>query len=295
MSRIAYYLVLKPLSLLPFPALYLLSDLLYLVLYRLLGFRKKVVRRNLVRSFPDQGRPELRRIERRFYRHFTDLLMEAVKLFSITRQELTERCRIENPEVFDDDIRAGRRIIATSGHYGNWEMAAQSLSATVNMRLIGIYSPLKDKFMDRKMRESRGKFGMELVSNRQVDAAFLERRPGAEAFLFATDQTPSNPRKAWWTLFLHQETPVFFGAEKYATRYDCPVYYCHYDKVGRGRYTIRFERLVENAAQTEHGTVSRSHTRRLEQDIMAVPEWWLWTHRRWKRERPADIPLEARG
>lgn len=293
MSRIAYYLVLKPLSLLPYPALYLLSDLLYLVLYRLIGFRTKVVRQNLRNSFPDRQPSELRRIESRFYLHFTDLLVEAVKLFSISREALTDRCRIENPEIFDRDIKEGRRIIATSGHYGNWEMAAQALSATVNIRLLGIYSPLKDKFMDRKMRESRGKFGMELVSSRQVEAAFLNQREGAEAFLFATDQAPSNPRKAWWTQFLNQETPVFFGAEKYAARYDCPVYYCHYEKVGRGRYVIRFELLADHAAQTEHGTVSRLHTRRLEQDILAVPEWWLWTHRRWKRQRPADIPLEA--
>lgn len=293
MSCIAYYLILKPLSHLPFPALYLLSDLLYLLLYRLGGFRRKVVRQNLSRSFPDRDRRELLRIERRFYRHFMDLLMEAVKLFSISRKELTERCRIENPEIFDEAIRQGSRIIITSGHYGNWEMGAQALSATVNMRLLGIYSPLKDKFMDRKMRESRGKFGMELVSSRQVEAAFLERREGAEAFLFATDQAPSNPRKAWWTLFLNQETPVFFGAEKFATRYDCPVYYCHHKKTGRGRFRLHFERIVTHAGATAPGEVTRAHTRRLEQDIMAVPEWWLWSHRRWKRQRPQDIPLES--
>lgn len=293
MSRILYYLVLKPVSLLPFGFLYLLSDLLYFLLYRLLGFRTGVVRGNMRRSFPQATEAQLRPLERRFYRHFTDLLLETIKLFSISREALQARCTIENPEIFHEPIRKQERIIITSGHYANWEMAAQSLSLATSMQLMGIYSPIKDPFMDRMMRESRGKFGMELVSSRKVDAAFRVPCQSAEAFLFATDQAPSNPHKAYWTWFLHQETPVFFGAEKYAKAHRCPVYYAHYTKLRRGHYRVRFELLIADPEPLGYGEVTKAHVRRLEEDIRACPEWWLWSHRRWKRTRPAEVPIHA--
>jgi Kdo2-lipid IVA lauroyltransferase/acyltransferase len=291
MSRILFYLVLKPVSMLPFGVIYCISDFLYLLLYRVLGFRKGVVRGNIARSFPEKSAGERLRIERAFYGHFMDLLMESIKLFSVRREELLARCVVLNPEVFQPYIETGRRIIIASGHFANWELAAQAFSLQVPMRVRGIYSPLKDAFMDRELGLSRGKFGMELVSRKVVARAFEEPAASAEAFLFATDQAPSNVYKAYWTIFLHQETPVFFGAEKYATEYDCPVFFTQYRKPRRGHYEITFTLLEPEPARTDYGDITLRHTRALERDIREQPHLWLWSHRRWKRVRPQEVPL----
>lgn len=295
MSRILFYLVLRPVSLMPFGVIYFLSDVLYLLLYRVLGFRRKVVRGNIARSFPEKSGKERRVIERKFYRHFFDLLMESVKLFSITREELRARCVVLNPEVFEPYLREGRRVVIASGHFGNWELAAQAFSVQVPIRVMGIYAPLKDKFMDRQLGLSRGKFGMELVSRKVVARAFEAPPQGAEAWLFATDQAPSNVYKAYWMTFLHQETPVFFGAEKYAVEYDCPVFFTHYHKPGRGRYEVTFTLMEPAPKACPYGSVTHRHTRLLERDIRETPHLWLWSHRRWKRVRPAEVPLHQDG
>ncbi|MCO6485137.1 MAG: lysophospholipid acyltransferase family protein [Saprospiraceae bacterium] len=291
MSRLLFYLLVLPVSRLPYPVLYLLSDGLRLVLHRLIGFRRNVVRSNLTRSFPDLPHDRILSLEKAFYRHFCDLLVETIKLFSISGPELDRRCRIVNPEIFDHYVRHYPRIIITSGHFGNWEMAAQAMSRMKAYIQMGIYSPLKDRFMDEKMRRSRGKFGMVLVSRKEVGTAFRQTPQRPESFLFATDQTPSNSRKAWWTIFLHQETPVFFGTEKFAREYGCPVFYTHYDKPKRGFYELTFHLLTEDPRSLPHGTVTEWHTRILEEDIRQNPAIWLWSHRRWKKIRPDDVPL----
>jgi KDO2-lipid IV(A) lauroyltransferase len=291
MSRFFYYLILKPVSLLPFSALYMLSDFLYLMVYKLVGFRKKVVRKNIRNAFPEKSKKECLQIEQAFFHHFMDLLLETIKLFSISSKELLAHARVVNPEVFLPYEKTNIKLVVVSGHYGNWELAAQALILQTNLRVMGIYSPLKDKFMDSKMLESRGQFGMVLVSRKIVDAAFREVTDRSAAYLFATDQAPSNERKAYWTWFLNQETPVFFGAEKYATTYDCPVFYTRISKPRRGYYEVHFELMESQSAQTSPGNITARHTRLLEADIIARPEFWLWSHRRWKRKRPQDVPI----
>lgn len=291
MSRIFYYLILKPVSLLPFSVLYVLSDFLYLFVYKIFGFRKDVVRKNIRRSFPEKSAQECLEIEQNFFHHFMDLFLETVKLFSITKTELLDHVRIANPEIFDPYLKANRKLIIVSGHYGNWELGAQLLSLQVDIGVFGIYSPLKDKFMDNVMLESRSQFGMVMVSRKMVDAAFREQTEKTSAYLFATDQAPSNSRKAYWTTFLHQETPVFFGAEKYASTFDCPVFYACIRKPRRGFYEMHFQLMEPNSATAEPGSITLRHTHLLEKDIQACPEFWLWSHRRWKRQRPEDVPL----
>jgi KDO2-lipid IV(A) lauroyltransferase len=291
MSRLFYYLALKPLSLLPFRVLYGVSTFLYWTLYRIAGYRTGVVRENIRRSFPEKNPAEWQRIEREFYRHFFELLAEGIKLFSLTGAELRAACTIENPEVFDPFWAQGKRVIIVSGHYGNWELASQRFAQMQIMHTRGIYSPLTNKFMDSKLRTSRGRFGMELVSRRVVKALFENPQQRPEAVLFATDQSPGNAKSAYWTTFLSQETGILFGAERYAVKYGCPVVYTRYQKTRRGHYSIQFELITADASTTPYGYVTHVHTRMLERDIRACPHLWLWTHRRWKRTRPEGVPL----
>lgn len=291
MSRLLYYLVLKPVSMLPFGILYSLSTFLYWTMYRLAGYRRRVVKSNIRRAFPDKSTDECLRIERAFYRHFFDLLLEGVKLFSLREKELVAACEFENPEIFDPFIAGHKRIIVTSGHYGNWELASQRFAHCIDMISRCIYSPLSDPFLENKLLASRSRFGLQMVSRLSIKSIVKRQIDSAESILFATDQSPANSRSAYWTTFLSQETGILLGTERIAVKYGCPVFYLHYQKPKRGHYRVRFELICEDASRTEYGQVTQAHTRLLERDIHTAPHLWLWTHRRWKRTRPEDVSL----
>lgn len=286
MSKILYYLVLKPVSWLPSPALYVLSDFLFLVLYRIVGYRKKVVRTNLKNSFPDKSEQERRAIEAKFYHHLFDLILEGIRNFSISEAELLRRCPVTNPEIFEYYAANNKSVIIVAGHYNNWETAAMACAKQIVHHPIGIYSPLSDPFMDKKAKDSRSKYGLEMVSKKLVKETF-EKYRGQQltATMFGADQSPSNAAKAYWMRFLNQDTAVTFGTEKFAVEYDYPVVYGYIQKLRRGYYQMTFIPLEDNPTAAPYGSITEKHTRMLEQHILEAPEYWLWTHRRWKRKR----------
>ncbi|NUQ24648.1 MAG: lipid A biosynthesis acyltransferase [Saprospiraceae bacterium] len=287
MSRIVFYLFLKPISLLPYRGIYALSDLLCFVLYNILGYRKKVVVTNLKNSFPDKSPQEIEAIAHKFYHHFCDLILESVKMFSITKEEINEHCQIVNPEVFEHYAKEGRSLLLVAGHYNNWELAAVACDLQTPHTAVGIYSPLANPYFDKKLHTSRSKFGMELLPKKEVKAFFKANTHRLNNYMFGADQSPSNAANAYWTTFLHQDTAVAYGTEKYAVEYNYPVVFGRINKLRRGYYTMDFTVLEDQPAGTSFGEISEKHTRALEQQILAQPEYWLWTHKRWKRKRPA--------
>jgi len=288
MNYLLYYLLIKPISRLPYRGLYLISDLLYVLLYRLMGYRRKVVAGNIRRSFPEKSAAEHQAIERAFYHHFFDLILEVVKHFSISRAEVLERCRVVNPELVNAYARAGRSVFILAGHYGNWELFVLAVQMQIQHHAVGIYHPLKNPFWNEKLSAVRTQFGMELISKRALDGFFERTLTENIATFFGTDQAPSNPYKAYWMNFLNQDTPVFFGAEKYAKDYNQVVVFCHFNAVGRGYYEIEFELISDNPREEAYGVITEKHVRALEAQIQKAPAYWLWTHKRWKRKKPAD-------
>ncbi|MCB0571939.1 MAG: lysophospholipid acyltransferase family protein [Phaeodactylibacter sp.] len=291
MAQLLYYLLLKPISLLPLALSYRLSDLLYLVLYYVVGFRKKVVYTNLRNAFPEKSPQEIRKIARRFYAHFCDLLIESVRMFSISRAEVLRRCRLVNLELVERFASQGRSIIVAAGHYNNWELAAVSFGIQASHTIVGIYKPLANPFFDRKMLQSRSRYGMEMLSKKETKTFFAANTHRLTATLFATDQSPANSHQAYWMRFLNQESGVLFGTEKYAREYNYPVVFGKIRKLRRGYYEMEFSLVEENPAQTPHGLVTQEHTRALEALIHEAPQYWLWTHKRWKKQRPEDVVL----
>lgn len=285
MSAILYYLVMKPVSLLPLSILYYVSDLMYVLLFHVFKYRRKVVVTNLRNSFPEKTEAERRRIEARFYHHLCDLIIEAIRNFSISKAEIIRRCPVTNPEVFEHYAAQGKSIILVSGHYNNWELAAMACGPQVVHHTIGIYSPLSNAFMDKKAKASRSRFGLEMVSKRIVKETFEKYKGQLTATMFGADQSPSSAAKAYWTTFLNQDTAVTFGTEKYAAEYDYPVVYGYIQKLRRGYYQMSFIPLEDHPADAPFGAITELHTRILEQHILAQPEYWLWTHKRWKRKR----------
>jgi Kdo2-lipid IVA lauroyltransferase/acyltransferase len=289
MSKLLYYLLLQPLSKLPLPALYVLSDLLRFVLYRMVGFRKKVVFTNLRNAFPELSEAERRRIAGRFYRHFCDLLVESVRMFSMGKEEVLRRCRLVNPELVQEFARQGKSLIIAAGHYSNWELAAVSYGIQSDHTVVGIYKPLANPFFDRVLQASRGRFGMELLPKQNVKPFFAENTGRLTATLFATDQSPTSRNRAYWTRFLNQDTAVLFGAENYARKYGYPLVYGKIRKLRRGYYEMEFETIAAEPEQLPVGEITERHTRVLERLILEAPEYWLWSHKRWKRQRePID-------
>ena len=286
MGPILYYLFIKPLSLLPLPVLHGVSTFLYFPVYYLFGIRKKVVYRNLNNSFPDKPAEEIEEIAKKFYRHFCDIIIESLKLFSISKEELVNRCKFVNPELLNDYYDKGQSILICAGHYNNWEMFAKSCNLQMKHQAVGIYTPLNNAFFEKKFAESRGIHGVVLLPKREVKDYFTATKDLIKAVIFGTDQSPSGrTKRAYWTTFLNQETAVVFGTEKYAREYNYPVIYASVSKSKRGYYEISFETIIENPADTEHGEITEKHTRILERQIIDQPEYYLWTHKRWKRKR----------
>ncbi len=283
-TRIFYYILILPLSILPYPLLYLLSDIVFLIMYRVISYRKEVVFTNIKNSFPNKSEQEIQQIMTDFYRHLCDIIMESVKGFTISEKQLRKRLIIKNPEFSNYFADKGQSIIFVGGHYNNWEICAQSFAMYSNHKCIGIYKPLSNAFINDKIYISRSKYGMNLISMKQSKKSF-EDGDEPKAIVFGSDQNPANPKRAHWMQFLNQDTSVLFGVERYAKEYNWPVVFVSISKVKRGHYEVEYSLITDKPTEQPHGKITEDFTKRLEQDIINKPQYWLWSHKRWKHKR----------
>lgn len=293
MQRIGFYLIYFPLfllSLLPLPLLYVLSDFLFFIVFHLTGYRKKVVTNNMHNSFPLKSEKEIEILVKKFYRHFCDLIVESIKLLSITQKETIKRCIIPDHSLhLLNQLHAqGKSLILVLGHYGNWELGGLSFSAQINHCSQFIYKPLSNEQFDTMMIRVRTRFGARVLAMQNALREMLKNRNEITATAFIADQTPA-PESAYWTQFLNQDTPVFWGTEKIARKLNYPVVFINVKKKKRGFYELTAEMLVENPSSTKDGEITEIHTRRLEKEITQQPEYWLWSHRRWKHRRSCKL------
>jgi KDO2-lipid IV(A) lauroyltransferase len=269
--------------------LYFLSDITAFIFGRLAKYRQKVIYNNARNSFPDYSEKQVREIVKKFYSHMADLIFESIKLFSISRDQVISRCKIRNPEVLDELYDQGKHVIIVGGHYNNWEMLAVALDSQVKHNIVGIYRPLTNKFFDKKFAASRSKYGTGLVHVKKVGKYFQNLDKSLKATVFGADQSPGTIRpNTYWTTFMNQETAVMFGTEKYATEYNLPVIYVSIDKIKRGYYEMEFSVLNLNPKESAYTEITEAHTRRLEEQILKNPEFYLWSHKRWKHKRQPD-------
>lgn len=192
---------------------------------------------NIQNSFPGMTRSEHIAIAKRFYRHFCDLILESLKVFTISREEVRKRMVVKNASLINDYFEQGRNVIVAGGHYNNWELFAVGIDEPIKHHAIAIYKPLNNLFFDIKMRATRGKFGLRMISTKIVKSVFEEDDGKLTATIFGIDQSPS-PLKCHWMKFLNQDTGVLFGTEKYAKEYNYPVIFGQLTKERRGHYKI---------------------------------------------------------
>ena len=275
-------------SRMPFWCLYGLSDLLAFWL-SVLGYRKKVIGDNLRRSFPEKPEAELRRLRRRFYRHLCDVLLESLKLLSLSPKEIDRRVQFD-PALYQGYAEEKRSVIVVLGHFGNWEWAGARLATAraaqaLTHRSHAVYYPPANPTFDKLLIRLRTRFGNGVYAMRHTARGMAKNRRQLTLTTFVADQSPA-PESAYWTRFLHQDTAVHQGAEKLARHYNYPLVYGAISRVRRGYYRIHSETLCAEPQKTAPGELSEAYTRRLEADIRAQPEQWLWSHRRWKHRRP---------
>ena len=270
---------------LPFWALYRVSDLLYIVVYYVAGYRKEMVFRNMKKAFPQKTDQEIKEIQKRFYRFFTDIVVETLKSFTISAEQVKERCKIIDIALLEEIEAQGKDYIFVTGHYGNWELTGASLSLNSRYTLYVLYKPLSNKYFDRLIYKSRVKFGIHLISVKESFEKISALIGTKSSFGFISDQA-AKPEKAYWTVFLNQEAAVFMGTEIIAKKYNLPIVYVSIKRVKRGFYEVYLEKLFDNPKKTKKGEITERYTKRLEQDIIENPEIWLWTHNRWKHKKP---------
>jgi KDO2-lipid IV(A) lauroyltransferase len=275
------------LAILPFPLLYLFSDVVYLVLYYLLHYRRGVVRDNLERSFPEKTEKEIGEIEKRFYRYFCDLFLETFKTLTISKENMVKHCEFvpETLAIFGKLAGENQSFMVVMGHFGNWEWGGNTFSICCKHQLYVIYHPLSNKYFNGLVYRMRTRFGTRLIAMKDTLRDMLNNRNHLTATAFIADQSPL-PDRAYWLKFLNQDTPVFLGIEKIALKIRYPIVYISIRRVKRGYYKVFAEKIELPLTLQKTGTITEIHTRRLEADIRSQPENWLWTHRRWKHIRP---------
>jgi KDO2-lipid IV(A) lauroyltransferase len=274
--------------LLPLKALYLLSDLFYPVIYYLVGYRKRVVRENIKNSFPEKSEKERLRIEKLFYHFFCDLLIEIAYEIHLTDKEISNRITFGNLDVLREQYANGKSVILMSAHYGNWEWSlALPLFLPEEAEFSGIYKELTNKKFNKLVYRMRSKFGLIPIEKDELLRYMVklkkEKKPAC--FGLISDQTPPGQNIHYWTNFLNQDTPVITGAEQLARKFDYPVFYVEISRTKRGCYHYDFIPISLESANTDKFEITERFTRLLEKTIQANPEFWLWSHRRWKYKR----------
>ena len=285
MNYFLYYIIILPISYLNNFFLYLISDFLYLLVSKILKYRLKLISKNLKNSFPEKSENEIKTIQRNFYKHFSDLILESLKGFTISKKRINKKIKIKNPELLNKMAENGQNIILIGGHYNNWEMSAQKMPLECKHELFAIYKPLRNKFFDKKMKGSREKFGLRMIPMKETKNYFEAKDENPRAIIFGSDQSPSNSKNAHWINFLNQESGFLFGAEKYAKEFNWPVVYVSIDKTQRGAYLISFHLITDKPKSEPKGKIIEDFASLLQSDINRNPPNWLWTHNRWKKTK----------
>lgn len=276
------YVLCYLLSCLPLRLLYYISDLCYIVLYYLIGYRAKVVGQNLTHAFATKTAQQRKQIKKAFYQHLCDLLLEQIKALTITPQLLLQQVILNDIEAIERFYTQAQSIILVAGHFGNWEWIAHALALQTPYTICAGYQPLHHKGIDRMALHLRSRFQRKAIPIAALLRHMTTYKGPPEATTLLIDQSPLHKGNGYGTTFLTQPTTFALTAAKLAQKYNQPIFYMQIDRIKRGQYQVRPILLAETPAQLSVQEIAERYTRRLEADILQNPAFWLWSHRRWK-------------
>lgn len=285
LSYLFFRAIIAVFHIIPFRLLYGISDVLFPFVYHILKYRRKVARGNLAGSFPEKSERELLEIEKKFYRYFCDLLLESLKGITMPAKQIIRRHKMMNPEFADLYINKKQSIIALTAHYGNWEWGSFSGSLQINYPVYAFYKPLNNPYIDSYIRKRRAKFNTVLLTIKRTFDSFQQFKDKPVAYIMVADQNTSNPREAYWVNFLNRETAGLHGPEKYARLYNYPILYIDIQRKKRGYYELFLSKITDDPSSLPEGKITEIYFKKLEEIILEKPEYWLWTHKRWKYTR----------
>ena len=283
---ILIYPILWIISILPFPVFYLLSDFVYFLTYNIIGYRKKVVRDNIKLALPHLSDKERLTIEKKFYSHMCDMFLEMIKTISISQKEIEKRFTFSNMDVYYDLEKKNKSIALMCAHYASYEWVV-SMNYHINCKGFGIYKKLANPYFDKLVKRIRSKFKAELITTKQTIPTIAENHKNHVLGLygFASDQSPKANAAYHWAPFMGHIVPVHTGAEMLAKRFDMNVIFLKVKKVKRGYYEASFEILSEDAKSVPNYEITDKFLKLVEEQIYEAPEFYLWTHKRWKHKK----------
>lgn len=277
-------------SRLPLWVHYLFSDFIFVIIYYVVGYRKKVVIANLQNSFPEKDPEELRKIRRHFYRNFGDYIVEMVKSFTISSTELRVRVQHLNQDIFHQAKAENKNIILLAGHIFNWEWFSALATILPQEKSFPVYRKVQSKFWESHVLKIRNRFGNQAIEAKEVVRhIFRNENDGDSVYMFVADQTPHVSEVSFGLDFLNQKTPVFIGYDKLSTRMDLAFVYCEMKKVKRGFYQINYQRIYPDGERFEEFEVVKKFHKLLENTINKRPDNYLWSHRRWKYQHAIKV------
>jgi len=286
------YMIVYPIiwlfSHLPFFLLHRISDFAFFMIFHVFEYRKGVVLNNLTLAFPKKSKKEILSIRRHFFRHFTDIFLEMIKSFTISEKELNRRYKYTNPEVFKELEKKGKSVIIMGSHYANWEWIVNLCSIT-KLNCVGVYSQLKNPYFDKLVRVNRSRFGGSFIKTNKTLKQIITNKQEKTISVYGllSDQSPAIQKTHYWSNFLNTKVPIHTGAEMIAKKHDFSVIYMRVNRIKRSYYEVNFEVLAENPREYSDFEITDQFLKRVEKQIYEKPQYYFWTHKRFKHKDSA--------
>lgn len=286
MHFVVYFLVYPIIwfiSILPFKVLYIVSDFLFYILFYIVGYRKKVVLNNLQLAFPEKSNKDLLIIRKKFYKHFVDVFLEMIKTFTISKKELDKHYTYKNIEVLKELKKDGKSVILISAHYANWEWII-GMNAFINYNAIAAYKKVSNTYFDNKVKKTREKFGVHLVQSLKIPPVMFHNSSNNIQSIYGmlSDQSPRLKNNLYWTHFMGVKVPAHIGGELLAKKYDMNIVFLDTRKIKRGYYETTLSIITNDAKKHPKFELTDLYLRKVEKQIRSQPEYYFWTHRRFK-------------
>ncbi|OXA99398.1 lipid A biosynthesis acyltransferase [Flavobacterium oncorhynchi] len=277
------YPLLWLISILPFRLFYLLSDCIYFLIYYVVGYRRKVVKENLALTLPHLSDEERKKIEKKFYQHMCDMFLEMIKTMSISPEEMEKRFKVTNLDLVQEYAEKGKSVILVASHYASYEWLL-TINRKIAFQGVAVYKKVANPYFDKLVRKIRSKYDTELVETKKAIPTMAQNQRDGILSMYglASDQSPKLDRIFHSMKFMGIEVPVHTGAEMLAKKYDLSVVFVKVNKIARGYYEATFVSLADNPNDYENFEITEKYLKEVEKQIYEAPEYYLWTHKRWK-------------